>query len=58
LAQKLLGQYTTRIGELTLIPSSGGAFEVSVNGVEVYSKLKTGAFPSEGTLVSEMGSKL
>ena len=28
-----------------LVPSSGGAFEVSLDGDLIYSKLKTGSFP-------------
>lgn len=58
MAQKLLGKYAPKIDELALVPSSGGAFEVSVNGATVYSKLQTGAFPSESALVDEMASKL
>ena len=28
-----------------IVPSSGGAFEVSLDGDLIYSKLKTGRFP-------------
>jgi selenoprotein W-related protein len=48
----------TLIGELTLVPSSGGAFEVSLDGKEIYSKLKTGTFPSERALVNEVEALL
>lgn len=34
-----------KIGGVKLVPSGGGAFEVSVNGRKVYSKLETGEFP-------------
>jgi selenoprotein W-related protein len=34
-----------RLGQLVLIPSTGGRFEISVDGKLVYSKLKTGRFP-------------
>ena len=30
---------------LTLVPSSGGCFEVTVNGKKIYSKLQSGQFP-------------
>ncbi|MBE9525133.1 MAG: Rdx family protein [Chloroflexi bacterium] len=45
----LLNKCQEAIQELTLIPSDGGKFEVSVNGNLVYSKLATGrhADPSE-----------
>jgi selenoprotein W-related protein len=39
------------IANLTLIPSSGGRFEVTVNGKKVYSKLKTGKFPDFAEVV-------
>ncbi|MCA1030182.1 Rdx family protein [Bacillus timonensis] len=31
---------------LELIPSSGGAFEVTVNNKKIYSKLESGVFPN------------
>jgi selenoprotein W-related protein len=34
------------IQSLTLVPSSGGAFEVTMNGERVHSKLATGEFPN------------
>ena len=32
--------------EVDLIPSSGGAFEVSVDGKKIFSKLELGRFPT------------
>ncbi len=32
--------------EIELVPSSGGAFEISKGGKKVYSKLETGRFPA------------
>ena len=58
MAQKLLDQYKTAISELALIPSSGGAFEVRVDGATVYSKLKTGTFPDERALVRDLANQL
>jgi selenoprotein W-related protein len=43
---------------LTLVPSSGGCFELSIDGELVYSKLKTGQFPNEDAMLSEVGSRL
>ena len=40
---------------LELEPSSGGCFEVTVNGRLVYSKLQTGKFPDEDALTDEVG---
>ena len=38
-------------------PSSGGCFEVTVDGELVYSKLQTGQFPDEKALVAEIGKR-
>jgi selenoprotein W-related protein len=45
LTDKIITELKSRLRKLTLIPSDGGRFEVSVNGKLVYSKLKTGKFP-------------
>jgi selenoprotein W-related protein len=58
LAEKLLNTYKNRLAEVALVPSQGGAFEVSVNGASTYSKLASGSFPDERKLVAEMESKL
>ena len=42
-----MGEMKQKIKVLELEPSGGGAFEVHVDGKEVYSKLKTGKFPDE-----------
>jgi selenoprotein W-related protein len=39
--------------EVELIPSTGGVFEVVVDGVLVYSKKETGEFPDEQRLVKQ-----
>jgi selenoprotein W-related protein len=39
--------------EVELIPSTGGVFEVVVDGVLVYSKKETGEFPDEQQLVKQ-----
>jgi selenoprotein W-related protein len=44
----LLKDHEDRIEAITLIPSDGGAFEVTVDGSLIYSKLKTGRHPEEG----------
>ena len=47
-----------RIGSLKLVPSGGGAFEISVNGKKVYSKLETGEFPDFDAVVKAVKAKL
>ncbi len=45
MALELLSHYRKDLSELKLIPAGGGAFEVSVNGKLVFSKLSEGRFP-------------
>lgn len=58
MAQKVLDQYKMGIGEVALVPSSGGAFEVLIDGDRLYSKLETGKFPDERAIVQTVGGKL
>ena len=36
---------------MTLLPQAGGKFELEVNGELVYSKIATGSFPNEGSIL-------
>jgi len=45
MATQLLEHYGKKISELTLVPSSGGRFEVSLDGRLIFSKLQEGRFP-------------
>ena len=47
-----------RIGALELIPSGGGAFEVSVDGEKIYSKLESGDFPKPDAILKAVKAKL
>jgi selenoprotein W-related protein len=58
LTTKLLTSYKQKISELKLIPTGGGAFELSIEGDLIYSKLKTGKFPDEKWAVDAVGSRL
>ena len=51
LAAELFERYEQVIEALTLIPSDGGRFEVSVNGKLVYSKLQTNRHAEAGEVV-------
>ena len=50
--------FKQRIGSLKLVPSGGGAFEVSVNGQKIYSKLATGQFPEPDAMLKAVRAKL
>jgi selenoprotein W-related protein len=49
--EEILDKYTNQVAEATLIPSSGGVFEVQVNGRTIFSKKETGRFPTPGELI-------
>jgi len=50
LATKIL-ELCERIKSLTLVPSSGGAFEIRANGKLLHSKLETGEWPDFDEIV-------
>jgi selenoprotein W-related protein len=58
LTSKLLSTFKQKIKDLKLVPAGGGAFEVTINGELVYSKLKTGQFPDEQSIVDAVQSRL
>jgi selenoprotein W-related protein len=58
LADKLLNQFKRRINALTLEPSTGGCFELTVGKELIYSKLQTGRFPDEDAMLVEVGKRL
>ena len=55
MTEKIAHDYKNALARLTLVPSSGGVFEVRVNGETLYSKQATGAFPDEDALVAQVG---
>jgi selenoprotein W-related protein len=54
---ELLNRYQHHIAELTFIPSSGGVFEVTVNGENLFSKKALGRFPEHGEISGMLASK-
>lgn len=47
MTSKLLTAFKQNIHSIKLIPSSGGCFELTVDGDLIYSKLKSGKFPED-----------
>jgi selenoprotein W-related protein len=45
MAQELLTSYEAELGEVALIPGTGGIFEVRVDGESVWSRKEIGRFP-------------
>ena len=58
MATKILTTLKQNVAGLELEPSSGGCFEVTVDGQLVFSKLKTGEFPDEEALVKKLEKRV
>ncbi|MBP87969.1 MAG: hypothetical protein CMJ64_14800 [Planctomycetaceae bacterium] len=58
MASKVLTEYKQQLEGLELQPSSGGCFELTVDGDLIYSKLETGEFPDEDAMVAEVGKRV
>ena len=54
MTEALLREFGSRISALTLVPSSGGVFEVAIDGTNVFSRMETDRFPT----VEEIGAAL
>lgn len=54
LADSLLNEHKNNINKVVIIPSSGGVFEVSMNGESVFSKKELGRFPEENEVEDEI----
>ena len=55
---KLLPRFKQSINRFVMIPSKGGCFELTVGGQLLYSKLQTGSFPDEESLIAQVGKVL
>lgn len=49
--EALVDRYDKHFAEITLKPSDGGRFEVTVDDSTVFSKLDTGRFPGDDELM-------
>ncbi len=54
----LLSGFKRRLTELTLIPDTGGCFEVTMGGDLVHSKLATDEFPDNAAMLDEFTRRL
>jgi len=50
--------FKQKIEDLKLIPSDGGAFELTADGELLYSKLKTREFPDEQWVLDQLKARL
>ena len=58
MASRVLNEFKQKIKNLTLVPAGGGCFELSANGELLYSKLKTGQFPDEQSIIDQLEKRL
>jgi selenoprotein W-related protein len=58
LTSKLLTELKNDVKQYTLVPGTGGCFEITVNGELIYSKLKTGQFPDESWVLDTLRKKV
>ncbi|MCG3135286.1 MAG: hypothetical protein HMLKMBBP_02850 [Planctomycetes bacterium] len=54
LADLLVTNLKRNCSGLELVPGKGGCFEVTVDGALVYSKLATGQFPDESSVLADV----
>ncbi len=52
---ELLGKYENLIESITLLPSDGGVYEITVNNKLVYSKKATGRHAEPGEVADLVG---
>lgn len=50
LAQELLTTFETELGEVALVPGTGGIFVVRLNGEDIFSRARMGRFPESKEL--------
>lgn len=58
MATELITRFPELIGEIDLHAGVGGAFEVSIDGDQIYSKLATKRYPELGELVDPIKARL
>jgi len=57
LTSKILSTLKQRVQGLTLVPGTGGCFELTVDGELMYSKLKTDVFPDEEAIITKLAKR-
>lgn len=50
MAQEILSTFTTEVGEVALIPGTGGIFQIHCNGSLIWDRKIDGGFPDVKTL--------
>lgn len=58
MAEEILEEFGQGIAELTLIPSSGGVYEVKLDGQLIFSKKKEGRHPELAEITKQIKVRL
>jgi selenoprotein W-related protein len=56
LAEEMLHDFPGSLGSVTLIPSSGGVYEIKLDDQLIYSRKATGEFPDPEQIKQHVGS--
>jgi selT/selW/selH-like putative selenoprotein len=54
----MINRFSDQIGEITLHAGQGGAFEVSIDGEQIYSKLETKRYPELSELIDPLQARV
>lgn len=58
MAQELLTTFEVELGEVALVPGTGGVFDVHLNGELIYSRKEQGRFPESKELKQLVRDKI
>lgn len=50
MAQELLSSFGSELAEVTLVPGTGGVFEITCNGETIWERKRDGGFPDAAEL--------
>jgi len=58
MAQELLSTFSEELGAVTLIPSTGGAFQIEVDGDVIWERKRDGGFPDVKALKQRVRDRI
>lgn len=58
MAQELLSTFSEELGAVSLVPSTGGAFSIAVDGVEIWERKRDAGFPDIKTLKQRVRDRI
>ena len=58
MAQELLSSFAGDLGEVSLVPGTGGIFRIELDGEDIWERKRDGGFPNVKTLKQRVRDKL